>query len=164
MDIVKRIRADHPTKGLWFRVSATDFCEHLEEKSWDISETLKLAKLLDQEKVDVLDVSGGGNSPQQQIKPQAGYQLGFAAEIKKLQGLKMLVGAVGMMEGDSQHPGQFAEEALQEGKADLIFLARSLMTHPTFAEDAAVELMGVRTAENPQYHRGKSSTGSGRQA
>lgn len=94
LDIVKRIRKEFPNKGLWFRISSSDFAEHLHEegkKTWDIEETKKLAKLLDAEGVDVLDCSAGGNYHDQRIKPRPGYQLDFAAEVKKL-GTKMLVG------------------------------------------------------------------------
>lgn len=60
-----------------------------------------------------------------------------------------------MMDGPDNKTGHLAEEALQQNKCDLILLARALMAHPTFAEDAGVELMGIRPAGNPQYHRGE---------
>ena len=53
---------------LFLRISATDWLEEVEPDtpSWRIEDTVELAKLL-VGKVDVLDVSSGGNSPKQHI-------------------------------------------------------------------------------------------------
>jgi 2,4-dienoyl-CoA reductase-like NADH-dependent reductase (Old Yellow Enzyme family) len=178
LDTVRAIRSKYPNKSLWVRVSGTDFAEHVEadgQATWNGDETKKLAPLLDAEGVDVLDVSAGGLVPFQKISPKPAYQLEFAAGVKQTKPKKMLVGAVGMMEGD-EYPGQVAEDALQRGDCDLILLARGMMADPAWTEHAATEreclaatapmpsrssltrpshtsVMGVRCAGSPQYHR-----------
>lgn len=154
LDIVKRIRSEVDL-GVWVRVSATDYCEHLEgTKTWDLSETQKLAKCLNDLKVQVLDVSAGGLDYRQNIKSSPGYQVKFASAIKKLD-LEMKIGTVGCMES-MDHPGTLAEETLKNENLDLIFLARGMLARPSWLEDAGVNLMGVRPAGMVEYHRGES--------
>ncbi|TBU27660.1 hypothetical protein BD311DRAFT_807604 [Dichomitus squalens] len=56
-------------------------------------DTVKLAAVLAEHGVD-LDVSSGGNSPDQQIQSVPGYQVPFAAAVKKVHGDKILVSTV----------------------------------------------------------------------
>lgn len=154
-EIITGIKANHPDKSVWVRVSGTDFAEHSGKESWDLESTKKLAtRLADAGKVDVLDVSAGGLVNFQQIKPAPGYQTHLAEGVKQL-GIgkdRLLVGSVGQLEGPD-YPGQLAEQVVRDGKADLIFLARGLLANPKWVEDVGAELMGVRPAGNPQYHR-----------
>lgn len=155
VNIVKEIKKRWPDKSLWVRANGTDFCEHLDEPSWTTEDIKKLASVLaDTGVVDVLDISAGGNSPHQQINPRPGYQVPFAEAVSSLQipKEKLLVGSVGMLEGPD-YSGQLAEQVVKENKADLIFLARGLLANPKWVEDVGVELMGLRPAGNPQYHR-----------
>ena len=57
---------------LFFRISATDWLEEVSEisESWTVDDTVKLAGILADKGVDVLDVSSGGNHPLQH--PHAG--------------------------------------------------------------------------------------------
>ncbi|CDS02205.1 related to flavin oxidoreductase [Sporisorium scitamineum] len=169
LNVARRIRAEFPHKGLWVRVSSTDWAETAGRgDSWTVDQTVELAKLLHAAKVDLLDVSSSGLVPFQKITPGAGYQLFGAkavsdalAKIEPNAGKRMLVGAVGMMEGsyDSPHGqdrsqiGKLAEESLQKGECDVVLLARGLMSYPSWTEDAAVALTGTRPAGSPQYHR-----------
>ncbi|EST09683.1 NADH:flavin oxidoreductase/NADH oxidase, N-terminal [Kalmanozyma brasiliensis GHG001] len=169
LNIARRIRAEFPQKGLWVRVSSTDWAENAGHgDSWTPAQTVELAKMLQDAKVDLLDVSSGGLVPFQQITLGAGYQL-FGAKavkdaIKQLEpeeSKRMLVGAVGMMEGSHDSPngqdrsqiGRLAEKSIVDGECDAVLLARGLMSYPSWTEDAAVALTGVRAAGNPQYHR-----------
>ncbi|PWZ03024.1 FMN-linked oxidoreductase [Testicularia cyperi] len=169
-DVVKRIRAEFPNKGLWVRISCTDWAEEAGKgDSWSVAETVELAKTLQSLKVDLLDVSSGGLVPFQKITVGPGYQI-FGAKavrdalIKQTAGddsQRMLVGTVGMMEGSDDSPnaqdptqaGKLAESTLQNGDADVVLLARGLLSNPKWVEDAAVALTGVKSAGNPQYHR-----------
>lgn len=168
VDTAKRVRAEFPNKGLWVRISATDFAEEAGKgESWTVEESVKLAEILNNIGVDLIDVSAGGLVPFQKINLGPGYQLFGAHAVRERLATasgekRMLVGAVGMMEGSSEvvtahdvaHTGQLAEQSLRKGDCDAILLARGMMANPKWAEDAAVSLtQGTRCAGNPQYHR-----------
>ncbi|PWN88379.1 FMN-linked oxidoreductase [Acaromyces ingoldii] len=155
IDTAKEIRAKFPERSLWVRVSATDYAEHVHaegKQSWDIEQTKQLHKVLSQVGVDVLDVSGGGLVEFQKISPRPAYQLPYAHELSKNKLASPLLGTVGIMEGD-EYPGQVAEKALEDGDASLVFFARGLLANPAWPEFAGANLLGVRPAGNPQYHR-----------
>ena len=169
LNVAKRIRSEFPNKGLWVRVSSTDWADQAGKgDSWTLNQTVELAKLLQAAKVDLLDVSSGGLVPFQKITPGAGYQLFGAkavrdalAEIEPDASKRMLVGAVGMMEGSYDSPngadrsqiGKLANDSIVNGDCDAVLLARGLMSYPSWTEDAAVALTGTRAAGSPQYHR-----------
>lgn len=144
LDVVRAVRAVWPKhKPLFYRVSASDW----EDGGWDIEQTLQLARWLKAEGVDVLDCSGGGNTPNANIPVGPGYQTEFAARIKRETGLA--TGAVGMITEPVQ-----AEHIVHSGQADCVFLARELLRDPYFPLRAASELHGDDNAEAPkQYAR-----------
>src|SRR6478609_3384058 len=78
LEIIKDIRAVMPADmPLFVRISATDWLENNPEyqgESWTVEESKKLAILLAQYGVDVLDVSSGGNHVLQQPVGGPGYQ------------------------------------------------------------------------------------------
>ncbi|KAG0222827.1 hypothetical protein BGW41_005851 [Actinomortierella wolfii] len=153
LEVVTEVRANFsPEKPLFVRVSATDFLEHLsEEPSLDLDSTVQVAKWLRDAGVDLLDVSAGGNSPDQKIKVSPGYQVPFAERVKReVPGL--LVGSVGMILDGAQ-----ANEILESGKADLIIIGRPFLRSPNFVEVVSKEL-GVRLKHAAQHevaHGGK---------
>ena len=110
---------NHP---LFVRISATDYTEN----GWDLEQSVKLAKILKTKNVDLIDVSSGGNIHGAKITLFDGYQVPFAAEIKKKSGIK--TGAVGLIKTAKQ-----AEEILQKEEADLIFVAREILRNPYLA-------------------------------
>ena len=61
---------------LFLRVSATDWLEESKPdmESWKIEDTVRLAEILADSGVDLLDVSSGGNDPSQKIKSGPAYQ------------------------------------------------------------------------------------------
>lgn len=155
LEIIQDIKKDFPNKSVWVRISSTDFAEHVlkeGKQSWDEEQTKAFAKELTKVGVDVLDCSAGGLVHFQKIAPKPAYQLPYAAGVSSLKLPNLIVGTVGIMEGD-HHAGELAEKALQDDDAQLIFLARGLLAHPSWPEDAGTELMGTRPAGNPQYHR-----------
>lgn len=53
---------------LFLRISATDWLEEEEDMdSWKAQDTVRLAEILADKGVDLLDVSTGGNHPKQKI-------------------------------------------------------------------------------------------------
>lgn len=143
LEVVDAVRAVWPEElPLFFRISATDW---LEEEGWTADETVRLADLLLEHGVDLLDVSTGGLAPHATIPVGPGYQVPFAARVKA--GTALPVAAVGLITEPEQ-----AEKVLANGEADAVLLGRELLRDPYWARRAAKELGGeIRTPE--QYHR-----------
>jgi 2,4-dienoyl-CoA reductase-like NADH-dependent reductase (Old Yellow Enzyme family) len=69
----KTVPKDMP---VFLRISATDWLENVEGiDGWTVKDTIKLAEVLAERGVDLLDVSSGGLHPKQQIKTGPGYQV-----------------------------------------------------------------------------------------
>ena len=68
LEIVDLTRSLIPdTMPLFVRLSATDWLEHEDYDSWTLDQSVKLASLLAEKGVDVLDVSSGGLASAQKI-------------------------------------------------------------------------------------------------
>lgn len=126
---------------LFVRISATEWVEN----GWNEGDSVDLAKALKSLSVDVIDCSSGGNNRDQKIQTGPLYQVPFAEKIKKETGI--LTGAVGMITTAEQ-----SEQILQQGKADLIIMARQLLREPYFPLHAAHDMM-VDIEWHNQYER-----------
>jgi 2,4-dienoyl-CoA reductase-like NADH-dependent reductase (Old Yellow Enzyme family) len=125
------------------RLSATDWAEG----GWDLAQSIELAQQLKHVGVDLIDVSSGGLTPAQKIKPGPGYQVGFASSIKA--GAEIAVSAVGLIDEPLQ-----AETILMQGHADLVLLARAFLRDPHWAVNAAKALGAPELCKLPvQYAR-----------
>lgn len=145
LEIVEAVKTVWPdTLPLFVRISASDWTEG----GWDGDASVRLAAILKDHGVDLIDCSTGGVVPGVKIPVGPGYQVPFAEKIRKETG--MLTAAVGMITSAPQ-----AEEILQNGQADLIFLARQALRDPYFPLHAAKEL-GVDVEWPVQYKRAKS--------
>jgi 2,4-dienoyl-CoA reductase-like NADH-dependent reductase (Old Yellow Enzyme family) len=113
---------------LFVRISATDWTEG----GWTIDESVKLAYILKDMGVDLLDCSSGGNVYNAKIPVSPGYQVPFSEAVRKT---GIFTGAVGFITTARQ-----AESILQEEKADLVLLGRELLRNPYFPLLAAHEL------------------------
>ncbi|CAG9990424.1 unnamed protein product [Clonostachys byssicola] len=117
LELVEQTRAAMPdTMPLFVRISATDWLDTNPDytgESWTVDDAAKLALLFAERGVDVLDVSSGGNHPQQKVKGGPGYQAPLAKHIKKVVGDKMLISTVGSIK-----TGTLAEELIAGGKSD----------------------------------------------
>jgi len=144
LEVVDAVRAAIPGRvPLFVRLSATDWMPG----GLTVEETAEVAELLAPRGVDLIDVSSGGNHPDQQIAIGPGYQVPFARAIRERSGLP--VAAVGLI----TEPGQ-AEKILAEESADAVLLARALLREPTWPQRAAFEL-GDEIAWPPQYERAR---------
>ena len=125
---------------LLLRISATDWLEEDPDisESWKIEDTIRLAEVLAEMGVDLLDVSSGGLSPKQKVKAGPGYQAPFAKAIKEKLGIKLAVGTVG-----SITDGKQANQLLEEG-LDLAIAGRMFQKNPAlvwqWAEDLGVQI------------------------
>ena len=125
-----------------FRLSATDW---IEPKGWTADQTVRLAALLREHGVDLLDVSSGGNLPRASIPVGPGYQVPFAARVRRETGLP--TAAVGIITDPQQ-----AEKVLADGEADAVLLGRELLRNPHWPRQAAHELGEIHPLP-PQYGR-----------
>jgi 2,4-dienoyl-CoA reductase-like NADH-dependent reductase (Old Yellow Enzyme family) len=127
LEIVDLVRHAIPdTMPLFLRISATDWLEEteLKDESWRVEDTVRLAKILADRGVDLLDVSSGGLHSRQHIHAGPCYQAPFAKEVKNSVGDKMAVATVG-----SITTGKQANDLLEEG-LDLIIAGRMFQKNP----------------------------------
>ena len=144
LEIIDAIQSTWPKElPLFIRITATDWAEG----GWNTDDSVHLASILKGKGVDLIDCSSGGVVPGAKIPVAPGFQVPFAARIKKEAG--MLTGAVGMINEAKQ-----AEAILAEDKADLIIMARALLRDPYFPLHAAYEL-GADVKWPDQYLRAK---------
>ena len=131
MEVAECVRANWPDhKPLFMRLSVED------DAGWGPAQSVALAKRVKPLGVDVIDCSSGGmrGSPVVGAGPIGyGYQVPYAEKLRKEADIMSM--AVGLI----VHADQ-AETILQEGRADLIALAREVMYNPNWAVDAAVKL------------------------
>ncbi|MFC4162217.1 NADPH dehydrogenase NamA [Epilithonimonas zeae] len=123
MEIVDAVNSEiTENQALFVRISGTEYAEN----GWEISDSVELSKALKAKNVDLVDVSSGGNINGVTIPLRPGYQVPLAEDVKKNSDVK--TGAVGLITSAEQ-----AEEILQNGQGDLIFLAREILRNPYFA-------------------------------
>ena len=133
LEVVEAVRGAIPDgMPLFLRLSSIDG----KEEGWMIEDSVELARRVKALGVDVIDCSSGGmrGSPVVGAGPIGyGYQVPYAEKLRKEADIMSM--AVGLI----VHADQ-AETILQEGRADLIALAREVMYNPNWAVDAAVKL------------------------
>jgi len=141
----ERIGEDVP---LFVRISATDYVEG----GWGIDESVALCQMLRVAGVDLIDVSSGGNVANATIPLGPGYQVPFARRIRAEASIP--TAAVGLITEPMQ-----AQEIVEDGSADAVFLARGFLRNPRWALAAAealgeyvpwpVQLTRARTLHRP---------------
>jgi 2,4-dienoyl-CoA reductase-like NADH-dependent reductase (Old Yellow Enzyme family) len=145
LEVAKVVRKKWPTEWpLFVRISATDWAEK-NQASWTLEESIVFCNRLKDLGVDLIDCSTGGTLAKAEIPVGPGYQVPFSEEIRKKCSIK--TAAVGMITEAAQ-----AEEILQEGQADAIFMAREFLREPYWPLKAAHEL-GVKIQKPVQYGR-----------
>jgi len=132
IEVAECVRAVWPAdKPLFMRLSCED------DAGWGPDESVRLARLLKAQGVDVIDCSSGGTlaySPMDGARARKyGYQVPYAEQIRKE------ADVMTMAVGHIVHADQ-AEAILQEGRADLTALAREIMYNPNWPMDAAQKL------------------------
>lgn len=132
--------------ALFVRISGTEYAEN----GWAVEDSVKLAGVLKEHAVDLVDVSSGGNIHGAKISVFDGYQVPFSSRIRNEAAVK--TGAVGLITTPEQ-----AEEILQNGDADLIFVAREILRNPYIAVQGAFE-MKEECFFPHQYTRAKISS------
>jgi 2,4-dienoyl-CoA reductase-like NADH-dependent reductase (Old Yellow Enzyme family) len=131
IEIVEAVRANWPAeKPLFMRLSVED------DAGWGPDESVALSRIVKPKGVDVIDCSSGGMRGAPVIGTGHigyGYQVPYAEKIRS--DAQMPTMAVGLI----VHADQ-AEDILQQGRADLIALAREALYNPNWPMDAARKL------------------------
>jgi 2,4-dienoyl-CoA reductase-like NADH-dependent reductase (Old Yellow Enzyme family) len=145
-EVTEAVRSQWPAeKPLFLRLSATDWVDG----GWDVADSVRLARSVAALGVDVIDCSSGGLDQHQRISTGPGYQVPFAERIRREAGVA--TAAVGLITTAEQ-----AEQILDDGKADLIVMAREFLRDPYFPLPAAKALGVPDAARWPvQYDRAK---------
>ena len=145
-EVVTAVRGVWPTElPLWLRISATDWAPEDSRRGWDIEQSVQLARELEPLGVDLVDVSSGGLLPHVTIPPGPGYQVSFAARIRREAGIA--TGAVGLITEPAQ-----AAAIVANGEADVVLLARESLRDPYFPRRAA-EVLGAKIEVPLPYRR-----------
>lgn len=130
---------------LWLRISATDWALENGPHGWDIEQSVQLAREIKPLGVDLIDVSSGGLLPHVKIPLAAGYQVPFAARIRR--DARIATGAIGLITEAEQ-----AAAIIANGEADVVLIARASLRDPYFPRRAA-ELLGARIEAPLPYQR-----------
>ena len=142
-EVVIAVREVWPAElPLWLRISATDWAD---QGGWDIEQSIELARQVTSLGVDLIDVSSGGLLPHVKIPLAPGYQVPFAARIRREAGVA--TGAVGLITGAEQ-----AAQIVATGDADVVLIARESLRDPYFPRRAAQQL-GAKIDAPAQYQR-----------
>ncbi len=142
LETAAAVRAAWPERlPLFQRISATDWAEG----GWTPEESIELARRLRGLGVDLIDCSSGGQVMHQQIPLRPGYQVPFAESIRRETGI--LTGAVGLITTAQQ-----AAAIIDQGRADMVLLAREFLRDPYFPLHAA-RALGAECAPPVQYGR-----------
>lgn len=143
-EVIEGVREEWPEQlPLFLRISASDWTEG----GWTIQDSVALARMVKPLGVDLVDCSSGGNIPSAKIPAGAGYQVPFAAQVRREGGV--MTGAVGMITSPQQ-----ADQIIRNGEADLVLLAREFLRDPHWPLHAAQSL-GQKMDWPVQYDRAK---------
>ncbi|KAF5007882.1 hypothetical protein FDECE_5797 [Fusarium decemcellulare] len=159
---MEAIRTKIPdTVPLSLRISAVEWMDWSGKPSWDLDQSVRLAKLLPGLGVDILDVSSGGNHKDQRIDIHPNYQLDLAKTIRvalKKNDINLHIAAVGFINSPEIARDVVQVSGADGAQADLAFVGRQFLREPEFLLRSAQEL-GVEIQWPYQYEmiRPKSS-------
>ncbi len=146
MEVIDAVRGEWPADlPVFIRLSCVDWVPG----GITIEDTVELCRRIRARgDVDLIDCSSGGVDPRQQVAFFPGYQVPFADAIRNQAGIA--TGAVGLIQSPHQ-----AEEVLANGRADLIFMGRTLLADPHWPLKAA-RALGVDVPWPNQYARART--------
>lgn len=144
LETTRAVRAVWPERlPFTLRLSCTDWVPN----GWDIEQSVELARRLKAEGMDLIDCSSGANVPDAKIPAGPGYQVPFAARIRRDAGI--LTAAVGIITDPAQ-----ADQIIRNNEADVALLAREFLRDPDWPLHAARALGHPDAVKPPvQYER-----------
>src|SRR6266446_3107029 len=145
LEVAAAVRESWPKdRALGARISAHDWAEG----GLGPDDAVAYARELKRLGFDYVCVSSAALLSHARVKVEPGYQVPYAAHIKK--SVNISVRAVGMIADPEQ-----AEEIIASGKADMVAMARAFLDNPRWVWHAA-ERFGVKLDYPPPYARSHS--------
>ena len=142
LEVVRDVRRVWPERlPLAVRLSCSDWVEG----GWTLEDSIELSRRLKDEGVDLVDCSSGGSTPLALVPAAPGYQVGFAAAIRRAAGIP--TAAVGLITEPTR-----AEAIIADGQADLVLIGRAFLRDPYWALHAA-RALDAPAPIPPQYAR-----------
>lgn len=142
LEVARAVRAVVPDRlALGARITGTDWADG----GLTGDDAVTFAAALEAAGLHYVCVSGGGAVPHVKVPVAPGYQVPFAAAVRKQTGL--VTRAVGLIVTPAQ-----AEEIVASGQADFVALARAFLDDPRWVWHAA-EHLGAEIACPPPYAR-----------
>jgi 2,4-dienoyl-CoA reductase-like NADH-dependent reductase (Old Yellow Enzyme family) len=134
--VVERVRETLKRRLLLYRLGADD----LDRNGTQIEDAVAFAAKLEQNGVDMIDVSGGlcGSEPER-LRSVVGYFVPQASAIKKAVHVPV-IGVGGITEA------AYADSLIREGSVDLVAVGRSLFKDPKWAENTVKALTSKHAA------------------
>ena len=133
IEVARSIRANWPDDlPLSFRLSATDWLDG----GLEIEDTIRVVEQLQQEGVDMVDISTGGIGGKERprrMELKQGFQIPFAGEIRSATNIATM--GVGFL-----WDADVCEQLVADGQVDMIALARELLANPNWPLQAASQL------------------------
>ncbi len=133
LELAEALRAAWPKdKPVFLRVSAVDGLDN----GWTLDDTIAYAKELKARGIDVIDCSSGGlfgSATAARVKRSWGFQVPYAERVRREADIQTM--AVGLIVDPF-----FAEEILQQGRADFIAIAREALVNPCWPQMAEIAL------------------------
>lgn len=127
-EIIDEVRLEWGDRPLFVRISSTDYAE-----GGNTPESfLEHGRWMKEQGVDLIDCSSGGIK-MVKVQTYPGYQVPAAELLRK--NLGIATSGVGLIQ-----TGRQAEEILQNGRADLIFVGRQMLRDPFWVRSAADDL------------------------
>lgn len=144
LKVAEAVRGVWPSElPLFVRISCTDWVEG----GWDLPQSIDFCRKLKEIGVDLIDCSSGALVPHARIPVGPGFQVPFAAAIRKEAAIP--TGAVGLITQPIQ-----AEQIVATVQADAVFLAREMLRQPYWPLLAA-HALHADIAWPDQYARGR---------
>jgi NADPH2 dehydrogenase len=129
-EVIQAVKAVIPNETpLLFRVSAVEYGEG----GYGIDTMVQYCRAFKKAGVDMIDVSSGGDAPVGPPQVYPGYQVPFAARIKREADIPVI--AVGLLENPA-----LAQHVVQTGQADMIAVARGMLRDAYWTNTAAIAL------------------------
>ena len=125
LEIIDEVRANIPKEvPLLLRISASENTDD-DPDAWRIDDSEKLAKIVVERSVDIIDISSGGNNYKQSARgaPKA-FHKDLAKAVKKAVGNSPLVACVGGLNS------RLTNELMEEGYFDLGLVGRAYLNNP----------------------------------
>lgn len=130
LEVVRRVRQVLPDDmPLFVRVSGAEYSDD----GYTMEDMIFFCRAFKEVGVDLIDVSSGGNLPIAPPNIFPGYQVPLADEIHR--GADITVATVGILDNPL-----LADAVIQEGRADLIAIARGFLRNKNWGHDAALAL------------------------